>query len=53
MATKTVPALMYLTPDQMKKLNALAERTRIPRAVLVREAVDMLLEKYKQKGGNK
>lgn len=53
MATKTVPALMYLAPDQMKKLNALAERTRIPRAVLVREAVDMVLAKYKRKGDGK
>jgi predicted transcriptional regulator len=45
---KTVPALMYLKPDRLKALNALAERTRIPRAALVREAVDDLLKKYKR-----
>jgi hypothetical protein len=46
MATKTVPALMYLRPAQMKSLNKLRERTRIPRAVLIREAVDDLIAKY-------
>jgi len=51
MAQKPIQAPMYLRPEQMKKLNALTERTRIPRAVLVREAVDMLLTKYKRKGG--
>jgi len=53
MAQKTIQAPMYLRPEQMKKLNVLTERTRIPRAVLIREAVDDLLKKYKRKGGAK
>ena len=52
-AKKTIAAPMYLRPEQMKRLDAVAERLHIPRAVLVREAVDLLLEKYKLKGGAK
>lgn len=53
MAQKTIPAPMYLRPEQMKQLNALTERTRIPRAVLIREAVDDLLKKYKRAEGSR
>jgi predicted transcriptional regulator len=52
---KPIQTPMYLTPDQFKELNRLAELTRIQRSVLVREAVDDLLKKYSKllKGGNK
>lgn len=46
MAQKTIQAPMYLRPAQMKSLNRLRERTHIPRAVLIREAVDDLIKKY-------
>lgn len=46
MDEKPIQAPMYLTPAQFKELNRLAEVTRIPRAVLVREAIDDLLKKY-------
>ena len=45
--------LMYVRPKQKQALDRLAKSTRIPRTVLVREAVDDLLRKYKRKGGNK
>jgi hypothetical protein len=53
MPKKVIPTPMYLFPRQMAELDALAERTRIRRAELVRMAVDMLLAKYKRKGGGK
>lgn len=52
---KIIQTSMYLRPEQIKKLNKLKEITRIPRAVLIREAVDDLLKKYTKtlKGGAK
>jgi predicted transcriptional regulator len=38
---------LYLEPDKAELLDRLAEETRIPKAVLLREAVDDLLAKYK------
>jgi predicted DNA-binding protein len=38
---------LYLEPEKAELLKALAERTRIPRAELLREAVDDLLIKHK------
>ena len=37
---------IYLEPDRAELLDALAAETRIPKAVLLREAVDDLLTKY-------
>lgn len=55
MKEKPIQTPMYLTPAQKKALDRLAEVTRIQRSVLVREAVDDLLAKYKKqlKGGAK
>ncbi len=41
--------LLPLTPQQVEALNALSARTRIPRAVLIREGIDDLLKKHKRK----
>jgi predicted transcriptional regulator len=38
---------VYLDPEKFDLLKDLAERTRIPRAELLREAVDDLLVKHK------
>jgi len=46
---KIVQTPMYLTPVQKRALDRLSEVTRIQRSVLVREAVDDLLKKYKPK----
>lgn len=37
---------IYLDPDKADQLDALAARTRIPKASLLREAVDDLLRKH-------
>lgn len=37
---------VYLDPDKYELLVQLATETRIARAVLEREAIDLLLEKY-------
>ncbi len=39
---------LYLEPQKAELLDALAAETRIPKAVLLREAVDDLLVKYKK-----
>lgn len=53
MKNKTILVSMYLTPAQKKTLDQLVKNTHIPRAVLVREAIDDLLQKHKQKGGSR
>lgn len=39
--------IVYLDPPKMKALNQLSKDTRIPKAALLREAVDDLLKKHK------
>jgi predicted DNA-binding protein len=39
---------LYLEPQKAELLDALATETRIPKAVLLREAVDDLLVKHKK-----
>ena len=39
---------LYLEPPKAELLDSLAAETRIPKAVLLREAVDDLLTKYKK-----
>lgn len=46
MSARNIVINMHLTPEQKKVLDKLAELTRIPRAVLVREAIDDLLRKH-------
>lgn len=45
--TRTVETL-YLDPEKLELLKELATETRIPRSVLLREAVDDLLVKYRK-----
>jgi predicted DNA-binding protein len=44
---------IYLEPEAAQRLDDLASRTRIPKAVLLREAVDDLLLKHDPKGAAK
>jgi len=39
---------MYIKDEQMEALKKLSERTKVPQSVYVREALDMLLEKYSE-----
>jgi hypothetical protein len=45
--TKRAAETMYLDPEKLELLKRLSVDTRVPRAVLLREAVDDLLAKYK------
>jgi Ribbon-helix-helix domain len=44
--TKRSVEVAYLDPEKLELLKRLAADTRIPRTVLMREAVDDLLAKY-------
>jgi hypothetical protein len=44
--TKRKPEMIYVDPDKFERLKQLAKTTRIPRAVLWREALDDLLMKH-------
>jgi len=39
---------IYINSDQVEALKRLSERTKVPQAVYVREALDMLLDKYSE-----
>jgi hypothetical protein len=44
---------IYLEPEKAEALDALSASTRIPKAALLREAVDDLLTKYRRVKGPK
>ncbi len=45
---KKVARTIYIEDGQMEALKRLSEKTKVPQSVYVREALDMLLEKYSQ-----
>ena len=49
MAQKKVARTIYLKDEQLEALKRLSEKTKVPQSVYVREALDMLLEKYSEK----
>jgi hypothetical protein len=44
--TKTIPVRYY--DDQIADIDRIFNETRIPRSVLIRQAVDLLLARYKR-----
>lgn len=48
MANKKVARTIYIKDEQMEALKRLSEKTKVPQSVYVREALDMLLEKYSE-----
>ncbi len=48
MAQKKIARTMYIKDEQMEALKRLSEKTKVPQSVYVREALDMLLEKYSE-----
>ena len=48
MAQKKVARTIYINDQQMEALKRLSEKTKVPQSVYVREALDMLLEKYSE-----
>jgi predicted DNA-binding protein len=48
LSQKKVARTMYIKDEQMEALKRLSEKTKVPQSVYVREALDMLLEKYSE-----
>ena len=48
MTQKKVARTIYIKDEQMEALKRLSEKTKVPQSVYVREALDMLLEKYSE-----
>jgi hypothetical protein len=48
LAQKKVARTIYINDEQMEALKRLSEKTKVPQSVYVREALDMLLEKYSE-----
>jgi predicted DNA-binding protein len=48
LAQKKVARTIYINDGQMEALKRLSEKTKVPQSVYVREALDMLLEKYSE-----
>jgi len=43
-----VARTIYINSDQVDALKRLSDKTKVPQAVYVREALDMLLDKYSE-----
>ncbi len=48
MTLKKVARTIYIKDEQKEALKRLSEKTKVPQSVYVREALDMLLEKYSE-----
>jgi len=48
LAQKKVARTIYIKDEQLEALKRLSEKTKVPQSVYVREALDMLLEKYSE-----
>lgn len=46
MAQTKIARTIYIKSEQLDALKRLSEKTKVPQSVYVREALDMLLEKY-------
>jgi predicted DNA-binding protein len=49
MSRKKVSTTVYITPEQNELLKQLHERTRVPVAEFIRQGIDLVLEKYRDK----
>ena len=47
MARKKLSTTVYITPEQHALLKQLHDRTKVPVAEYIRQAIDLVLEKYK------
>ena len=48
MSQTKVARTIYMNGEQLDALKKLSEKTKVPQSVYVREALDMLLEKYSE-----
>lgn len=49
MSRKKISTTVYLDPEQVIDLAALSKATKVPQAVYVREAIDDVLKKHRDK----
>ena len=49
MARKKISTTIYITPEQNERLKVLHERTKVPVAVFIREGIDLVLERHREK----
>ncbi|MCG3172389.1 MAG: hypothetical protein GMKNLPBB_00539 [Myxococcota bacterium] len=49
MSRKKLSTTVYITPEQNEKLKLLNQRTKVPVAEFIREGIDLVLEKYRDK----
>lgn len=48
MSPRKVARTIFINSDQVEALKRLSDKTKVPQAVYVREALDMLLDKYSE-----
>jgi predicted DNA-binding protein len=48
LANTKIARTIYINGDQLEALKRLSQRTKVPQSVYVREALDLLLEKYSE-----
>ena len=46
MGNTKIARTIYINGEQLEALKRLSQRTKVPQSVYVREALDLLLEKY-------
>ena len=46
MSQSKIARTIYISNEQLEALKRLSKKTKVPQSVYVREALDMLLEKY-------
>jgi predicted DNA-binding protein len=49
MARKKISTTIYITPEQNEQLKTLHERTKVPIAVYIREGIDLVLERHRDR----
>jgi hypothetical protein len=49
MSRKKISTTVYITPEQLDKLKSLNDKTKVPVAEYIRQGIDLILEKYKDK----
>ena len=48
MGNTKIARTIYINGEQLEALKRLSQRTKVPQSVYVREALDLLLEKYSE-----
>jgi hypothetical protein len=49
MSRKMISTTVYITPEQNRKLKELHQKTKVPVAEYIREGIEMVLERHKEK----